>query len=59
MNSLIELSPEILSYGAGKTNAPKCYRLAKEAQSNLFRLHRQVLEGDTETGGDCFLADEV
>ncbi|MFC2431143.1 MAG: hypothetical protein ACFNS6_01380 [Candidatus Saccharimonas sp.] len=31
----------------------------KEAQAKLFRLHRQVLEGDTETGGDCFLADEV
>ena len=34
--------------------APKCQRLAKEAQAKLFRLHRQVIEGDTETGGDCF-----
>ena len=39
--------------------APKCQRLAKEAQAKLFWLHRQVIEGDTETGGDCFLADEV
>lgn len=25
----------------------------------LFRFHRQVIEGDTETDGDYFLADEV
>ena len=34
--------------------APKCQRLAKEAQAKLFRLHRQVIEGDTETDGDYF-----